>query len=445
MTTVRFAPSPTGLLHVGNARMALVNWLYARAHDGRFILRLDDTDAERSTEEFAEAIKRDLAWLGLNRDGLFHQSDRLDSYDAAFAILKGESRVYACYETPEELSYKRKRQLKRGRPPIYDRAALDLTGDERAKLEAEGRKAHWRFKLHHAEIAFDDLVRGPVSFDGANLSDPVIRRGDGSFLYMLPSTVDDMEMAVTHVIRGEDHVANSAVQVQLFEALGGRAPVFAHLPLMTDIRGAGLSKRRGSITLESLRDQGIEPLALSCYLAHLGTSDDIGLFDDMETLAKSFDIAHSGRASPKFDPDRLLALNAKLLHGLGFDAVSGKLADMGLGDAGGEFWLAVRANLQRITDAAGWYEVCYGDITPVIEDKEFCAAAAEMLPPEPWGEDTWKAWTGAVKDKTGRKGRDLFHPLRLALTGKDHGPEMKALLPIIGSERASARLAGAVK
>jgi cysteinyl-tRNA synthetase len=442
MTIVRFAPSPTGLLHVGNARMALVNWLYARAHDGKFILRLDDTDAERSTDAFAKAIEHDLDWLGLDRDDLARQSERLVSYAAAFEKLKEADLVYACYETPEELAYKRKRQLKRGRPPIYDRAALDLTGDDRAKLAAEGRKAHWRFKLQHAEIAFDDLVRGPVSFDGANLSDPVIRRGDGSFLYMLPSTVDDMEMNITHIIRGEDHVANSAVQIQLFEALSGQAPVFAHLPLMTDIRGAGLSKRLGSITLETLRDDGIEPLALVCYLAHLGTSDDVALFAHMEALAKSFDITHSGRASPKFDFDRLIALNAKLLHGLDFADVRDRLAEMGLADAGEEFWLAVRANLQRLTDAAGWHGVCYGDIQPVIEDEdwEFCAAAAGLLPPEPWGEDTWKAWTGAVKDKTGRRGRDLFRPLRLALTGAEHGPEMKALLPIIGRERAIARL-----
>lgn len=445
MTTVRFAPSPTGLLHVGNARMALVNWLYARAHDGKFILRLDDTDKARSTDAFARAIERDLDWLGLDRDGFARQSERLETYAAAFEKLKEADRIYACYETPEELAYKRKRQLKRGRPPIYDRAALDLTDNQRTTLEAEGRKAHWRFKLEHAEIAFDDLVRGPVSFDGANLSDPVIRRGDGSFLYMLPSTVDDMEMNISHVIRGEDHVANSAVQIQLFEALGGHAPVFAHLPLMTDIQGAGLSKRLGSITLESLRGDGIEPLALSCYLAHLGTSDDVALFAHMEALAESFDITHSGRASPKFDPARLTALNAKLLHGLGFDAVRGQLAEMGLDEAGEEFWLAVRANLERINDAAGWYEVCYGDIPPVIEDEEFCAAAAGLLPPKPWDDETWKAWTGAVKEATGRRGRDLFHPLRLALTGVDHGPEMKALLPIIGRERASARLAGTVK
>ena len=442
MTIVRFAPSPTGLLHVGNARMALVNWLYARATGGKFILRLDDTDKERSTDAFALAIERDLAWLGLAWDGLYRQSERLDSYDLAFAELKDKGRVYACFETPEELAYKRKRQLKRGRPPIYDRAALGLSDSDVSALEAAGRKPHWRFKLQHSEIAFDDLVRGPVAFDGALIGDPVIRRGDESFLYMLPSTVDDMEMNVTHIIRGEDHVTNSAVQIQLFEALGGTPPVFAHLPLMTDIHGAGLSKRLGSITMETLRGEGIEPLALACYLAGLGTSDDVALFADMEALAKSFDITHSGRAGPKFDPDRLLALNAKLIHGLGFDDVSGQLAEMGLDKAGEEFWLAVRANLERVTDAAGWYGVCYGDIQPVIEDREFCNAAAELLPPsETWDGNTWKAWTGAVKDKTGRRGRDLFHPLRLALTGNDHGPEMKALLPLIGHERAIARLA----
>ncbi len=440
--TVRFAPSPTGLLHVGNARMALINGLFALSRGGRFLLRLDDTDAERSTKAFAGAIERDLRWLGLEWDGLARQSERMSAYHGAFEKLKGEGRLYACYETGEELEYKRKREMARGRPPLYDRAGLSLSGHDRKTFEDQGRQPHWRFKLEHADIAWDDLVRGPVHFHAEHLSDPVLVRGDGTFLYMLPSAVDDVDMGVTHVLRGEDHVANTAVQVQIFEALGATPPAFAHLPLLTDIAGGGLSKRMGSITLQSVREDGIEPMALNSYLARLGTSSGIRVCMDLGELAADFDIAAFGRGAPKFDPDQLRALNKDLLHALPFEAVADRLSGMGLENAGEGFWRAVRPNLERLEDARDWHEICFGDIAPPIGDGGFVKQAARLLPPEPWDETTWKDWTGAVRDATGRKGRELFMPLRQALTGLDHGPELKFLLPLMGRDRVLARLGG---
>ncbi len=440
--TLRFAPSPTGLLHIGNARMALVNWLFAKKHGGRMILRLDDTDLERSTTEFADAIEEDLRWLGLNCDAMERQSARLASYDTAFDKLKAAGRIYPCYETPEELEYTRKRLMRERKPPIYDRAALSMSDEQFQAYEAEGRTPHWRFKLNHAEIAFDDLVRGPVRFDGANLSDPVLVRGDGTYLYMMPSAVDDIDMGISHVIRGEDHVTNSAIQIQLFEALDAQAPVFAHLSLLTDASGAGLSKRHGSLSLRDLREDGAEAMAINSLLAHLGTSDDIEPCDDLAALADSFEISHFGRAAPKFDPERLWAINARLLHIMDFDAVAQRLADLNLVQADTVFWDAVRANLERLSDTAIWHEVCFGTITPVIadDDTDFMSAACDLLPPEPWDVSTWSTWTGAIKEASGRKGKPLFMPLRLALSGLDHGPELKNLLPLIGRERALSRI-----
>ncbi len=443
---VRFAPSPTGLLHIGNARMALVNWLFAHKNGGKMILRLDDTDAERSTAQFAQAIEQDLTWLGLNWDIFEKQSDRLASYDEALARLKETGRVYPCYETSEELEYKRRRNLKAGKPPIYDRAALNLSDAQRDGFEAEGRTPHWRFKLIHDEIAFDDLVRGRVSFQGANLSDPVLVRANGSYLYMMPSAVDDMDMKVSHVLRGEDHVTNSAIQVQLFEALGGAVPIFAHLPLLTDAGGGGMSKRLGSLGLTDLRAQGIEAMAINSLLAHLGTSDDIEPSMTLESLAENFDLTHFGRASPKFDPDRLWALNARLLHTMSYDDAKNRLDELGLDQVTTEFWDAVHGNLDKLSDITLWHAVCFGTIEPDIDpdDGEFLVSALNLLPPQtadaPWDETTWSAWTGAIKQATGRKGKSLFMPLRRALSGLDHGRELKYLLPIMGRERVAFRL-----
>lgn len=439
---LRFAPSPTGRLHVGNARVALLNWLWARKEGGSFLLRLDDTDRERSTEAYAEGIEEDLRWLGLDWDAFARQSERMERYAAAAERLRAAGRLYPCYETAEELDLKRRLALKSGRPPVYDRAALGLSEAERAGLEGEGRRPHWRFRLAEAPVAWEDAVRGPQRFEGGHLSDPVLLREDGRPLYTLTSVVDDIELGVTAVLRGEDHVANTAVQVQLFEALGGVLPRFAHLPLIVDAGGQGLSKRLGSLSLQALREDGLEPLALCSYLAKLGTPDPIEARGSLAELASEFDIGRFGRATPKFDPAELDPLNAKLLHALPHAAVAGWLAEQGLPGFDEALWTAVRGNLQRRSDALPWYAVAYGEIEPLIEDAGFCEEAAALLPPEPWDESSWGAWTAAVKQATGRKGRELFHPLRLALTGRDSGPELKALLPLIGRERALARLLG---
>ena len=438
--SVRFAPSPTGLLHVGNARMVLINWLFATHHKGKFILRLDDTDLARSKPEFAEAIERDLLWLGLTWDEKVRQSDRLAQYDAAFETLQAQGRLYACYETPEELDFKRKRQLARGRPPVYDRSGLTMTDEERQKFEAEGRNPHWRFKLEHEEIAWTDLVRGDVHFQGENLSDPVLRREDGSWLYMLPSVVDDIDLGVTHVIRGEDHVANTAVQIQFFKALGAEPSTFAHLPLLTDISGHGLSKRSGSITLESMRDAGIEAMALNTFLGQLGIGETESIHRSLEALAEEFDITQYGRGTPKFDQHQLEALNARVLHDMPYGLVQDRLAAMKLDQADEAFWLAVRGNLEKFEDIRIWYAVCFDALENTIDDAGFIASARDLLPDDPWDETTWKTWTSALGKATDRKGKNLFLPLRRTLTGHDHGPELKVLLPIMGRERVLARL-----
>ncbi|EWY41989.1 glutamyl-tRNA synthetase [Skermanella stibiiresistens SB22] len=442
---VRFAPSPTGLLHVGNIRLALVNWLFARSQGGDFLLRLDDTDLERSTTDYAVGIERDLRWLGLEWDRFARQSDRLDRYALAVEKLKSAGRLYACYETAEELSLKRKSLLGRGLPPIYDRAALRLNDEDRARLEAEGRIPHWRFLLEHESVEWDDLVRGPQHFHGRDLSDPVLIREDGRTLYTLSSVVDDIELGISHVIRGEDHVANTAVQVQLWRALEGQVPGFAHLPLLTDATGAGLSKRLGSIGISHLRDeQGLEPMAVNSLLAKLGTSDAIEARTSLADLAAEFEMSKIARGSPKFDPEELARLNARVLHATEFESVRERLETMGFLGVDATFWEAVRPNLTVLADVAEWWHVAREPIEPVVEDTEFAAAAAALLPAEPWDETTWGAWTGAVKTATGRKGKTLFMPLRLALTGRDHGPELKNLLPLIGRDRAEARLAGRV-
>lgn len=441
---VRFAPSPTGRLHVGNLRLALVNWLFARRHGGDFLLRMDDTDAERSTEEFAKGIEADLAWMGLTWDRFARQSDRLARYEEVADQLRAAGRLYPCYETPEELSLKRASLVSQGRPPIYDRAALRLTDADKARLESQGRKPHWRFKLEHEPVEWTDGVRGAQRFHGRDLTDPVLIREDGYPLYTLSSVVDDADLAITDVIRGEDHVTNTAVQTQIFVAIGAAVPRFAHLPLLTDAAGQGLSKRLGSLSIGSLRDdEGVEALALASLLAKLGTSDPIEARASLDELVAEFDIAKVSRATARFDPEDLYRLNAKTLHVLPFDAVRGRLEALGMTGVEEEaFWLTVRPNLTKLEDAREWWQVTHAPVAPVIEDADMLAAASALLPAEPWDETTWGAWTAAVKDATGRKGKALFHPLRLALTARDKGPELKNLLPLIGRDRALARLAG---
>jgi glutamyl-tRNA synthetase len=438
---VRFAPSPTGRLHVGNMRVALANYLFARVNKGVFLLRLDDTDVGRSTEEFAQAIQEDLRWAGIEWDEFARQSDRLERYDEVAAQLRQSGRLYPCYETPEELDLKRKSRLSQGRPPVYDRAALRLSDQDRARLEAEGRKPHFRFRLEERAVEFVDLVRGAQSVDETSQSDPVLVRADGSYLYTLTSVVDDIDLRISHVIRGEDHVTNTGTQIQIFEALGAKSPRFAHLPLLVDASGAGLSKRLGSLAIADLRAQGIEALALAALLARIGTSDAIEPVSGMAPLIAGFDFAKVARASPRFSMDELVQLNARTLHHLEFTAVAERLKSIAPG-ADEAFWRAVRGNLSTLADAANWWQVVQGPLQPVIEDAAFSTQAAALLPAEPWTQASWKSWTAAVAQATGRKGKTLFHPLRLALTAREHGPEMQNLLPLIGRARAQARLSG---
>lgn len=434
---VRFAPSPTGLLHVGNIRAALFNWLYARRYGGLFILRLDDTDVARSRLEFEAGIERDLLWLGLDWARKEKQSDRLAHYDAARDRLIASGRLYPCYETPEELDFRRKRLMAQGRPPVYDRAALKLSEADRAKLEEEGRRPHWRFKLVSEEVRWDDLVRGPQHVDEASQSDPVLVRADGTYLYSFTSVVDDIAFAITHVIRGEDHVTNTGAQIQMFQALDAPVPVFAHLPLLVDAAGGGLSKRTGSLSVADLRARGIEAVAISALLARFGTADPVEPVVSLDALVASMDFERVGRAAARFSEEELARLNARTLHMLPYESVSSRLNDLDA-DLGEVFWLAVRGNLATLDEARLWAEVVHGPIQPVIEDAEFLAQSADRLPPEPWDEATWKGWTSGL----GRKGRALFHPLRLALTGQEKGPEMAKLLPLIGRTRAGDRLRG---
>lgn len=441
MTTVtRFAPSPTGRLHVGNIRTALHNWMLAQKSGGQFLLRIDDTDAERSREEYVEAIREDLAWLGLAPDGEERQSARLALYEEAFAKLREAGRVYPAYETQQELELKRKIQLGRGLPPIYDRAALDLTDEQRAAKESEGIAPHWRFKLDHDEpISWDDGVRGPQKFDPAQLSDPVIRRADGSWLYMLPSAVDDIAMGVTDVLRGEDHVSNTATQIQMFTALGGvdgsGPPRFAHEALLVGKEGK-LSKRLGSLGCDAFRERGIEPEALVALLARLGTSLPVEPIASTVQLRETFDLTTFGRAPAKFDEAELERINTAIVHQLDFAAVAARLPE-GMDEAG---WLAIRPNLLTVQQAGDWWRIVTGPIAaPQLDDDDraFLAEAASVLA---WSDQPWADLTAALKASTGRKGKALFKPLRQALTGMEHGPDMAQLLPLIGEDEARARL-----
>lgn len=434
----RFAPSPTGRLHVGNIFTAVHNFLLARQHGGRFILRLDDTDLARSSEAFAQAIRDDLAWLGLTPDAEVRQSDRFAAYDAALEKLHAAGRAYPCYETPEELDIKRKVQLSRALPPVYDRAALKLTEAERAAFEGHGIKPHWRFKLaHDGHVEWDDLIRGRSHIDPASLSDPVVRRADGGYLYMLPSVVDDIDLGITHVVRGEDHVANSGIQLQMFGALGAAPPKLAHFGLMTSVEGE-LSKRLGSASLDAFRDAGIEPITVVAMLARLGTADAAEPVTSLAPLIQNHDLARLGNAHPRFDPAELQHLNARIVHQLPFEAVRDRLPS-GMEAVA---WEVIRPNLTTVAEAAEWWQVVEGPVKAEIadEDRGYLAEAREVLGQLDWQGDVWHALVDVLKARTGRKGKPLFHPLRRALTGRDQGPEMAALLPLIGRDRALARL-----
>lgn len=440
--TVRFAPSPTGKLHVGNVRTALMNWLFARSVGGTMILRIDDTDLERSTQAFEDGIREDMTWLGLTWDKSFSQSKRFELYDEAAAELKAKGLLYPCYDTSDELDRQRKLQRAQGKPPIYNRGALDLTADQIAAYEAEGRKPHWRFKLSGKPATWVDLVRGEQSIETASISDPVLIRADGSYLYTLPSVVDDIEAKITHIIRGEDHVTNSGAQIEIFQALGGGVPVFAHTPLLVGADGKGLSKRLGSLSMDQLRDQGIEPAAICSLLAKIGTSDPVEARQSLDALKAEFAFEKIGRAPARFDEAELALVNARLLHDMDYAAAKPRLKALGADD-GEQVWTLLRANIEKFNDVAGWSTMLNAPMPGQIadEDKEFCRAAADCLP-DAITKETWSAWTSELKETTGRKGRGLFLPLRLALTGRSNGPGMDDMLPLLGAQKAKARLSG---
>ena len=432
---VRFAPSPTGFMHIGNTRTALFNWLLSAKLGGRFMLRIDDTDAQRSKKEYEDAIRDALVWLGLEWSEEARQSARIERYNEVTEKLKADGRIYACYETPEELEFMRKRLLNKGQPPIYDRQALNLTREQIAKYEAEGRRPHYRFKLLDGDIVWHDLVRGECRYSEKNLSDPVVIREDGSFLYHLPSVIDDADFGITHIVRGEDHVTNTAAQIQMFEAVGGKIPAFAHLSLLTGKEGK-LSKRLGSLGVRELRADGVEPMAISSFLAKLGTSDPVEPFYSLKDLAGTLDFAKIGRAQPKFDEEELKHFNTRLIHAMPYAMVKERFS------VTEEFWNAVRGNLDKLSDIKMWSDICFAELSPVMEDAELTNMAAELLPAEPWNEETFDAWLNEVKTQSSKKGRELFHPLRKALTALENGPELKILLPFIGRERAYKRLKG---
>lgn len=432
---VRFAPSPTGYMHIGNIRTALFNWLWAKKMGGKFMLRIDDTDSVRSKKEYEDYLRESLVWLGLTWEEEARQSARFERYNEVTQKLIQQGRIYPCYETAEELEFKRKRAFAKGLPPIYDRQALNYTQEDIAKFEAEGRKPHYRFKLIQGEIAWNDVVRGLVKYEAQNLSDPIIIREDGSYLYHLPSVIDDCDFGITHIVRGEDHVTNTASQIQMFEAIGGKVPTFAHLPLLTGKEGK-LSKRLGSLGVKDLKDNGVENMTICSFLAKLGTSEAIEPFYSLEELAQSLDFSKIGRSQPKFDEEELKHFNLKYIHTLPYETVKDRVS------VDKDFWEKIKANLEKVEDYTVWNTICNDQIEPVVEDTNFTAQAAKLLPQGNWNCDTFSAWINEVKTATGKKGKELFHPIRLALTGQENGPELKVLLPLIGYEKAFKRLNG---
>jgi len=440
MTRVRYAPSPTGRLHLGNARPALLNWLFALKHDATYVLRLDDTDLVRSTEESAASIHVDLAWLGITPDIVVRQQDRIAIYDAARDRLIASGRLYRAYETEDELDRKRARARALGKPPIYDRAALALTEADHTRLAADGRKPHWRFRLDGRAVIFADLIRGQQTVNTTSMSDPVLIRADGSYLYTFTSVVDDIDLDITHVIRGEDHVSNTGTQIEIFEALGGETPIFAHHNLLTGADGEGFSKRLGSLSLSDLRDMGYEPMAVASMAVLTGTSLSIEPYPSLDAIAERLDLSMISHGPARFDPTELDQLNARLLHAMPFEVARPRLLTLGLDDE--RLWSVLRENLTRFADIADLAKLVRGPVTPEIalEDRDFIGIARELLPLEPWDETTFGAWTAALKETSGRKGKALFMPLRLALTGRHDGPDLKSLLPLLGRKACLDRL-----
>lgn len=439
MTKVRFAPSPTGYLHIGNFRTALINFLFAKNKNGHFMLRIDDTDDERSLKKYEDAIKEDLSWVGINWDSLEKQSSRLSYYDQALQKLLDKKRAYPCFETAEELSLKRKKQLSSGKPPIYDRSALNLSDSDIADLKAKGRSPHYRFLLDHKDVNWNDLVKGTSQYNMSNLSDPVIIREDGRVIYTLASVVDDIDFEVTDILRGEDHMTNSAAQIQLFEALESSPPNLGHLSLLTDISGVGLSKRLGSISLRDLKDEGFQPMAISSLLSKVGSSDAIEIFRDINQIISDFDISKFGKSKPKFDKNELRGLNSKLFKMLDFSDISNQLKKFNF-KISSDFWELVKGNIENLEELELWWNIIYGNIEPKYNDENFLNTALETLPEGNFDKNTWTNWTSILMEETGRKGKELYNPLRMCLTGQNKGPEMATLVFLMGRGKVLERL-----
>ncbi len=442
MIKTRFAPSPTGMLHIGNVRTALVNWLFTRKMKGEFMLRMDDTDLERSKEEYEIGIKEDLNWLGLNWDSFAKQSERLARYEEVRNILISNGRLYPCFETQVELDMKRKLLLGRGLPPIYDREALKLSEEQKQKYLAEGRKPHYRFMLKDGNIEWQDLIRGKISFEAKNLSDPIVIREDGSMTYILCSAIDDVDFAITHVLRGEDHITNTAIGIQITESLGFTPPSLGHISLLKN-KVEKISKRLGGFDIRSLRKDSIHPMAIKSLLAKMGTSDSIEAVVNMEDLIGGFDIAKYGHSAVNYDFEELLQLNHKLISNMSFLEIKSSLEDNNI-DIDENFWLSIRGNLNKLSEIEDWINICNEDIVPEIsaENREFLELACELLPSGDWDSSTWNNWINILKEKTKRSGKLLFMPIRLALTGKEDGPELRQMMPLIGREKLSKRLKG---
>ncbi|WP_336276864.1 glutamate--tRNA ligase [Bartonella sp. CB178] len=454
MIKVRFAPSPTGYIHIGNARIALFNWLYARANSGKFVLRYDDTDVERTKREYVDNIMIDLEWLGIKPDEIYHQSRRVSRYHEVAEALKQSGLLYPCYETAEELERRRKIQLSRKKPPVYDRGALKLTLEDKKALEDQGRRPHWRFLLPNfegdplqvkrTEVHWEDIVKGEQTVDLSSLSDPVLIREDGSYLYTLPSVVDDMDMGITHIIRGDDHVTNTGAQIAIFEALGVKLPIFGHINLLSTVSGKGLSKRNGDLSIRFLREEGFESVAVQCLAVLIGTSQNVHIYPHQEALLEHFNLKDTSKSVAKFDVADLLALNSHLVHELDYDTVESRLKGLSIdGEKAEYFWNVIKSNVDKVNDAVFWWKIIHDDqnfgAVP-LEDHAFVRQSVHFLPEGECDEESWRMWTMALKEETGRKGRDLFMPLRQALTGTDHGPEMGKILQLLGRKKVIKRL-----
>ena len=436
----RFAPSPTGLLHIGNARSAVINWAYANNKGGEFILRIDDTDLKRSKKEYENKIKENLLWLGLSWSKTFNQSQRKNIYDKKILLLKELKKIYPCFESAEELSLKRKTQLLSGKPPIYDRSALKLTSNQIENLIKEGKTPHWRFKLVDEIIEWQDLIKGKVSFDSKNLSDPVLIREDGSLLYHLPSVVDDVEENITDIIRGEDHITNTAFHIQLFKSLNAVIPQFGHHPFLTDEKGKSFGKRLGSLSIQNLYEEGFENLTLLNYLLSIGTSNNVSNEKDINKLVKNFKIDTLASSSPKFSINVLKLLNKEIIQLYDFSDIKQKFLDLDIKDANEGFWIFIKNNITFFFETLDWIDVIKSTETYIKDPNDYLNIAAKLLPEEPFDETTWDIWTDLIKNKTGKKGKDLFKPIRIALTGKEEGPELKLLLPLLTKEHILKKL-----